>query len=137
MVGCIHADMFRFRHSLFDDNRVAARLALPRAAGRLIARRRPAGFGAISRRRVRTCLCRTVASVLLLAVASVQSEAQAPRRVLHVSMYPFIPDAAAAALALTRGVERGHPGIVVEITLNPNSYSRTRPPEAPLRLLRK
>ena len=45
------------------------------------------------------------------------------RRVLHVSLYPYIPDAAAAALSLKQGFELQHPDVVVDVTFNPNYYS--------------
>jgi thiamine pyridinylase len=45
------------------------------------------------------------------------------RRVLHVSLYPYIPDAPAAALTLKQEFERRHPEIIVDITLNRNYYS--------------
>lgn len=45
------------------------------------------------------------------------------RRVLHVSLYPFIPEPAAAALALKQGFERQHPDVIVDVTFNPNAYS--------------
>jgi len=48
----------------------------------------------------------------------------APRRVLHVSLYPYIPDAKAAALSLKQGFEREHPDVIVDIALNPNYYSQ-------------
>jgi thiamine pyridinylase len=58
---------------------------------------------------------------MLLAPAF--ASADPARRVLHVSLYPYIPDAAAAALSLKQGFEREHPDVIVDITLNPNYYS--------------
>lgn len=58
-----------------------------------------------------------------IALAAPHAPADPPRRVLHVSLYPYIPDAAAAALTLKQGFERTHPGVIVEITFNPNYYS--------------
>jgi len=59
-----------------------------------------------------------------LAALVLAGPAAAARRVLHVSLYPYIPDAQAAALSLKQGFEREHPDVVVEITLNPNYYSQ-------------
>ena len=58
-------------------------------------------------------------AVLVLPVAV----SAAPRRVLHVSLYPYIPEPAAAALTLKQGFERLHPDVIVDITLNTNYYS--------------
>lgn len=58
-----------------------------------------------------------------IALAAPHAPADPPRRVLHVSLYPYIPDAAAAALTLKQGFERTHPGVIVEISFNPNYYS--------------
>nr|WP_321985187.1 hypothetical protein [uncultured Lichenicoccus sp.] len=44
------------------------------------------------------------------------------RRVLHVSLYPYIPEPEAAALALKQGFERLHPDVIVDITFNANYY---------------
>jgi thiamine pyridinylase len=60
-------------------------------------------------------------AVLAMLMAS-PSLADPPRRVLHVSLYPYIPDAPAAALALKQGFEREHPDVIVDITLNKNYY---------------
>ncbi len=38
-------------------------------------------------------------------------------------MYPYIPEAPAAALLLKQGFEAAHPDVLAEITLNPNYYS--------------
>ena len=46
-----------------------------------------------------------------------------PRRALHVSLYPYIPEPEAAALALKQGFERQHPDVIVTITFNQNYYS--------------
>jgi thiamine pyridinylase len=69
-------------------------------------------------------LSRALAALLATAMASGLACA-APRRVLHVSLYPYIPDAPAAALALKQGFERQHPDVIVDITLNQNYYSLT------------
>jgi thiamine pyridinylase len=45
------------------------------------------------------------------------------RRILHVSMYPYIPDAAEAALYLKQDFENEHPDVLLDITMNPNYYS--------------
>jgi thiamine pyridinylase len=45
------------------------------------------------------------------------------RRVLHVSMYPYIPEAPAAALFLKEQFESRHPDVLLDITLNPHYYS--------------
>ncbi len=47
----------------------------------------------------------------------------APRRVLHVSLYPYIPEPEAAALSLKQGFERLRPDVIVTITFNRNYYS--------------
>ena len=62
----------------------------------------------------------------LLAIALIASPPAAaqPRRVLHVSLYPYIPDPSAAALTLKQGFERTHPDVIVDITLNRNYYSQ-------------
>ena len=64
-------------------------------------------------------------SALLLGAAVLlpMSVCAAPRRVLHVSLYPYIPEPAAAALTLKQGFERSHPDVIVDITLNMNYYS--------------
>jgi len=49
--------------------------------------------------------------------------AQTPRRVLHVSLYPYIPEPQDAALTLKQGFERDHPDVIVDITFNQNYYS--------------
>jgi thiamine pyridinylase len=59
---------------------------------------------------------------LSLFLASTTAQAQTERRVLHVSFYPYIPDAPAAMLALKQGFERGHPDVIVEMTLNRRYY---------------
>jgi thiamine pyridinylase len=51
------------------------------------------------------------------------AQASTPRRVLYVSLYPYIPDAPAAALALKQEFKRQHPEVIVDITLNRNYYS--------------
>ena len=56
----------------------------------------------------------------LLAPAAVWAEP--PRRVLHVSLYPYIPEAQAAALTLKQGFEATHPNVIVDITFNRNYY---------------
>ncbi len=43
-------------------------------------------------------------------------------RILHLSMYPYIPEAADAALKLKQGFEDTHPGVLLRITFNPNYY---------------
>jgi thiamine pyridinylase len=48
--------------------------------------------------------------------------ADSPRRVLHVSLYPYIPNAQAAALTLKQGFEGRHPGVIIDITFNRNYY---------------
>ncbi len=57
--------------------------------------------------------------VLLAITVSAAPE----RRVLHVSMYPYIPEAPAAALLLKQQFESSHPDVLLDITLNPNYYS--------------
>ena len=65
-----------------------------------------------------------LATLLLASLAAAPAMAHAePRRILHVSLYPYIPDAAAAALALKQGFERIDPDVIVDITLNGNYYS--------------
>jgi thiamine pyridinylase len=49
--------------------------------------------------------------------------ASAAPRVLRVSLYPYIPEADAAALVLTRDFERAHPDVRVEIGFNRHYYS--------------
>jgi thiamine pyridinylase len=61
--------------------------------------------------------------LLLFAVMAMNVSAAPERRVLHVSMYPYIPEADGAALFLKQGFERGHPDVLLDITLNPNYYS--------------
>jgi thiamine pyridinylase len=61
--------------------------------------------------------------LLMICVVPVAAHADSPRRVLHVSLYPYIPDAAEAALALKQGFEREHPDVIVDMTLNQNYYS--------------
>ena len=69
----------------------------------------------------------TLRRLALLTVAALLAPtlvlAAEPRRVLHVSLYPYIPDAPAAALTLKQGFERAHPDVIVDISLNPNYYS--------------
>ena len=66
-----------------------------------------------------------IAAALLCASALVMPAASGaePRRVLHVSLYPYIPDAAAAALALKQGFERAYPDVIVDVALNAHYYS--------------
>jgi thiamine pyridinylase len=64
---------------------------------------------------------RFFASLFLLLLPACVSAA--PRRILHVSLYPYIPEAAAAALTLKQGFERLHPDVIVDMTLNMNYYS--------------
>jgi thiamine pyridinylase len=63
--------------------------------------------------------CFLLAMALLPALAS----ADTPRRVLQVSLYPYIPEAADAALTLKQDFERQHPDVIVDITLNRHYYS--------------
>jgi thiamine pyridinylase len=56
------------------------------------------------------------------ALATLASAAP-ERRVLQVSMYPYIPDASEAALILKQDFETAHPDILLDITLNPHYYS--------------
>jgi thiamine pyridinylase len=60
---------------------------------------------------------------LLAASLPTLASADTPRRVLHVSLYPYIPDPAEAALTLKQEFERRHPDVIVEITFNPKYYS--------------
>jgi hypothetical protein len=60
---------------------------------------------------------------LLFALAPLFAHAETPRRVLHVSLYPYIPEAPAAALALKQGFERTHPDVIADVTFNANYYS--------------
>ena len=66
-----------------------------------------------------------VLSAVLLAATLLQPAcgSATPRRVLHVSLYPYIPEPEAAALTLKQGFERLHPDVIVDITLNMNYYS--------------
>lgn len=73
--------------------------------------------------KARTLLLALAALLALLGPTPGAAAAPPHRRVLHVSLYPYIPDAPAAALALTEGFERDHPDVRVEITFNPNYYS--------------
>jgi thiamine pyridinylase len=59
--------------------------------------------------------------LFLLCFLYVPAHVQA--RMLHVSLYPYIPEAAGAALALKQGFERVHPDVIVEISFNANYYS--------------
>jgi thiamine pyridinylase len=63
--------------------------------------------------------CKLGAAVLL--VLGLGSAAPMPR-VLRFSMYPYIPEAADAALRLKQGFEQSHPGVLLSITFNPNYY---------------
>ena len=72
----------------------------------------------------RASASRTLLAVLAMLLFSASAMAESPRRVLHVSLYPYIPDAQAAALTLKQAFERKHPDVIVEITLNPNYYSQ-------------
>jgi thiamine pyridinylase len=67
--------------------------------------------------------CCTALLIALALLATVPACPAAPRRVLHVSLYPYIPDAPAAALTLKQAFERQHPDIIVDITFNPKYYS--------------
>jgi thiamine pyridinylase len=60
--------------------------------------------------------------ILALVLALAPALAAAAPRLLHVSLYPYIPEAPAAALALKQGFERLHPDVRVEITFNPHYY---------------
>ncbi len=61
---------------------------------------------------------------LLLVMLPLTTAHAAPRRVLHVSLYPYIPEPEAAALALKQGFERLHPDVIVDVTLNRKYYSQ-------------
>ncbi len=65
---------------------------------------------------------RTILALLTACLVAGAAQA-APRRVLHVSLYPYIPDVQAAAFTLKQGFERLHPDVVLDITLNANYYS--------------
>ena len=69
-----------------------------------------------------TSLRRLALLILIAVLAPALAWADGPRRVLHVSLYPYIPDAAAAALTLKQGFERDHPDVIVDITLNSHYY---------------
>jgi thiamine pyridinylase len=56
------------------------------------------------------------------ALAFVLCSAMPMPRVLHLSMYPYIPEAADAALNLKQGFEDSHPGVLLRITFNANYY---------------
>ena len=73
-----------------------------------------------NRRSNRRCILLLAMSALL---ATASANADTPRRVLHVSLYPYIPEAAEAALTLKQSFERQHPDIIVDVTFNPNYYS--------------
>jgi len=60
---------------------------------------------------------------LPLFLAFLVVSAAPERRVLHVSMYPYIPEPAAAALYLKQAYEDQHPDVLLDITLNPHYYS--------------
>jgi len=63
----------------------------------------------------------TISSRVLLAAAFLltqTAQAATKRRVLQVSLYPYIPEAPAAALALKQDFDRDHPEIIVDMTLN-------------------
>ena len=61
--------------------------------------------------------------ILWFALASFAAHAESPRRILHVSLYPYIPQADAAALTLKQGFERLHPDVIIDVTFNQNYYS--------------
>jgi thiamine pyridinylase len=65
-------------------------------------------------------VCGFAVAVALLPLAQAGT---AERRVLHVSLYPYVPEAAAAALTLKQGFEKLHPEIIADITFNPHYYS--------------
>lgn len=70
-----------------------------------------------------TLLRKLLLAVLPAILAPALAWADPARRVLHVSLYPYIPEPAAAALVLKQGFEKAHPGVIVEITFNPKYYS--------------
>ena len=65
---------------------------------------------------------RLLGLILIVVITPTLAWADGPRRVLHVSLYPYIPNAAAAALTLKQGFERDHPDVIVDITLNAHYY---------------
>jgi hypothetical protein len=68
--------------------------------------------------------CRTVLLLCLVALLlPARPHADTPRRVLHVSLYPYIPDPSDAALTLKQGFEHQYPDVIVDITFNRNYYS--------------
>jgi thiamine pyridinylase len=75
----------------------------------------------MSERRTRSAFRLLLIGVLALLALS-PAFAGSPRRVLRVSLYPYIPAAPAAALALKQGFERLHPDVIVDITFNRHSY---------------
>jgi thiamine pyridinylase len=60
---------------------------------------------------------------LCFALLAITVSAAPERRVLRVSMYPYIPEAPAAALLLKEQFESSHPDVLLDITLNPHYYS--------------
>ncbi len=64
-----------------------------------------------------------LAATLFVALTPTVILAASPRRELHVSLYPYIPDPAAAALSLKQGFEKIHPDVILDISLNANYYS--------------
>ena len=73
---------------------------------------------------MRELLMRLTLVLLLGSVPGGPTLAQTgARRVLHVSLYPYIPDPSGAALVLKQGFERIHPDVIVDVALNDHYYS--------------
>lgn len=60
---------------------------------------------------------------MCFAILAITVSAAPERRVLHVSMYPYSPEAPAAALLVKQQFESRHPDVLLDITLNPHYYS--------------
>jgi thiamine pyridinylase len=63
-------------------------------------------------------------AALAALLAAHAGHAASSRRLLHVSLYPYIPEAPAAALTLKQEFERDHPDVIVDMTLNRRYYSQ-------------
>jgi thiamine pyridinylase len=61
--------------------------------------------------------------VLSFFLAFLLVSAAPERRILHVSLYPYIPEPASAALYLKQAYEDQHPDVLLDVSFNPHYYS--------------
>lgn len=68
------------------------------------------------------CLAAVAPSAIAADLSLSGRESAVQPRSLRVSLYPYIPDAASAYLAIKQAFEARHPDVRLKISLNPNYY---------------